>query len=181
MPVGETWARCSARCQGAQQGACSFPPAAHLAAPTSSVVVFPPRKYQLRLGRNTHDSVISRRIVPDWTTPGSGCLGGNPELFVASWVGGWAPLFVFEGPRPGCPLSTPGKVCPLVQRVGRGWCSGVAHDGLVDGGAAWDPPSPGTPLGWTRVDLVGTPGLMGVDGSDSLPLVIMGGPPKDPW
>lgn len=31
------------------------------------------------------------------------------------------------------------------------------------------------------VDLVGTPGLMGVDGSDSLPLVMMGGPPKDPW
>lgn len=23
------------------------------------------------------------------------------------WVGGWAPLFVIEGPRPGCPLSTP--------------------------------------------------------------------------
>lgn len=37
----------------------------------------------------------------------------------------------------------PGVLCPLqkvslVQRVGRGWCSGVALDGLVDGGAAWE-------------------------------------------
>ena len=87
---------------------------------------------------------------------------------VGGWVGGWAPLFVFEGPRPpGCPLSTPGKVCPLVQRVG-GLVEGgvqVLHmmgwsmEGLPECLGGWDPPSPWHPSG---VDLVGTP--QGVDG-----------------
>ena len=152
--------------QGAQQGACSFPPAARPPRPVPWL--FSPQE---SIGRNTHDSVISRRLSPIGRCLALAVWEGIPSSsWPRGWVGGWAPLFVIEGPR----QPDPGVLCPLlgrsahfVQRVG-GLVEGgvqVLHiidwsmEGLPECLGGWDPPSPWHPSG---VDLVGTP--QGVDG-----------------
>ena len=141
LPVGETWA---GQCKVPR---CLLVPPGRLAAPTISVVVFPPRKYQL--GRNTHDSVISRRLSPIGRRPRRGLwLSGRESRALRGLVGGWVGgphSSSSRDPDPGvhCPLL--GRSAHFVQRVG----------GLVEGGVQVL-----HMMGWSMEGLPGTHHLL---------------------